>query len=175
MEGFDFMKKIKLRKIVLIALFFSLVLSAICFILDKSLVPPQERIEEMVKYADNIAYLRQGVSEKTLNTVVQDVKVETILDEKSKDKSELHFIVKVQHKDFVGLVQVTYPAKRDSNGALMIGVPYRNTLIYVHTFSEYVLMFILIFVGVFGIMISFAVNIWQRELEMKNKSGKGDA
>lgn len=168
------MKNIKIRVIALVSLLFAVIVSTIVFLVDKSLTPPQDKIEELIQYADNIAYLRQGVSEKNFANIAQDVKVETILDEKSKDKSELHFIVKVQHRDFIGSVQVTYPARRDINGALMIGVPYRNTLIFVHTFPEYLLIFIGAFIGFFGLFLAIAVAILQHDIAAK-KSGKGDA
>lgn len=167
------MKTIKIRTIAVISLIFAILVSLVIFVVDKTMIPPQEKIEELVKYADNIAYLRQGVSEKSFANMVQDVKVETLLDEKAKDKSELHFIVKVQHKDFLGYVQITYPAKRNDDGALMIGVPYRNTLIYVRTFPEYIIILIEVFVGFFGLFLAVAVGLTQHDIS--KKSGKGDA
>ena len=150
----------------MISLIISLFIGVVLFLLDKAMLPPQERIEEMVKYADNIAYLRQGVNESALSKV-QDVKVITVLDEKSKDKSELHYIVRLQHKDHIGIVEVDYPAKRDSAGKLMIGVPYRNTKIYVHETGEYLLISILTFMFVLLFLTIISVELI--------KSGKGDA
>ena len=162
------MKTIKFRKLAMLSLVLALILGLGIFLIDKTMLPPQEKIEELVKYADNIAYLRQGVNESALSKA-QDVKVTTELDERSKDKSELHYIVKLQHKDHLGLVEVVYPCKRDTSGKLMIGVPYRNTKIYVNSLAEYITICIIAFIGFFLVLCIIGIELY------KNQSGKSDA
>ncbi|MBR3255407.1 MAG: hypothetical protein IKF97_04225 [Clostridia bacterium] len=165
------MKKIRIRRIVFVAILLSLLLTFVFYEFDKREIPPQDKIQNLVQCADQIAYLRQGTNGQGINEM-SDVNIQTELDERGSDKQELLFIVKIQHRDFLGTVQVTYPAKRDSDGKLMIGVPYRNTLVYVHTKGEYICTFLICFIGLFSLIVSVLINLYIRD---EKKSGKGDA
>ena len=170
------MKKIKIRMVLLVSIILALVVSIIIFMFDKNATPPQDTIQELIKYSDNIAYLRTGQVNNGIINDQADIYITTELDERDNDKTQLYFIVKAKHRDFIGLVEVKYPARRDTNGMLMIGVPYRNIKVYVHTFEEYCFIFLVAFILVFISIISILIAIYQNEKKDKlNKSGKSDA
>lgn len=163
------MKRINFGRVFIITVITSLLVSILIYSIDKNLIPPQEKIEDLVKYADNITYLRMGAAKETqLKDNVKDIKVITELDEQAKDKSELLFYVTLKDKDYMGVVHVTYPAKRDTLGNLIIGTTFHKTQVYVHTPGEYVEIFFFITLTILIFMLAIAT--FMAESDKKNKT-----
>lgn len=130
-------------RMLLLAFIFSFIGIFICYNYSQSEIPDKKRTEELVNYADGIAYLRVGTNVTSITDKVQGISVKTQLDERNKKPSEVDFIVELQDPDYKGKIKVIYPVNRTDDGKLIIGVNYRKVESYYFTKTIYAIIFVL--------------------------------
>lgn len=139
-------------RLLLLAFIVTFIGGFICYKYSQSEIPDKTRINELVNYADGIAYLRIGTNVTGMTDKVDGVKVTTEMDERNKETSEVDFIVKIQDSDYKGTIRVVYPINRSEEGRLLIGVNYRKVEAYYFTTSIYIMILIALLITSYFIL-----------------------